>query len=209
MRLTQICILAVVIGLIPNCSVSYGGEEDLCATRYPQSARLLERQIHEIVSSTSKLDESDIGLWGSVKLKDLMNRPEALLPDVEWFLRCHPRAPDQQTHVAILVLQCLGMDAYLDFLNRLALLPAKGLSPWALLYGIAPGQEWSIRVESNYKEPRVSAVLKSIGRSPNADKRVKSAVTAILSGAAASYDKTNDERPVLQCPAAGGRPNTR
>jgi len=137
-----------------------------------------------------------------------MSRPDALLPDVECLLRCYPRAPDQQIHVAILVLQCLGLDDNVDFLNRLALLAAGGVSPWALLYGIAPGEEWSVRVELHYKEPKVRDVLKRLARSPNADKRARSAIAAILSGAAAKYDRESGEKTVLKCPVDAGMPKT-
>ncbi len=168
-------------------------------------ARLFDRKVDAVVAEAPDdgTDEDEM-LLEIRSLKKMYGDPERYLPDVEAYLRRHGKQhpiDDRRIKVAVLVLQCLPLDRYLLFLDRLAGAGRGEIARGSLRYGVFPGGEWSTRLQTEYKRSDVQETLGRVAASPNADESLRKGIASILRGRAAKGLSEIHENPVLVCPS--------
>ena len=118
-------------------------------------------------------------------LRNLATNARATVAIVESYLRCNPSTSASEVEIAIMTLQRLSLDAYLDFVARLAHAGKSEAGELGLYYAVAPGFPWSLRLALNYTDARVKSTLDEVDRSPNATPALQRMVLEIRDGSAA------------------------
>jgi hypothetical protein len=168
-------------------------------------ARLFDRKVAAVVEEApDDGTDEDETLLESRSLKKMYSDPERYLPVVEAYLRRHGKQhpiDDRRIKIAVLVLQCLPLNGYLSFLDRLADAGRSEIARGSLLYAVFPGGEWSTRLQTEYKRNDVRETLGRVAASPNADENLRKGIVSILLGRAAKGLSEIHEKPVLVCPS--------
>ena len=157
------------------------------------------KRIEGILSSTTYLQEVDDELFSDKRMQEVLARPERFRSEVESYLKGHPSAAETRIRIAILGMQCLKLDDYLQFVETLSAAERGRMSRWALFYSVVPGFEWSTRLALGYRDGRIRRTLESVSRSANSDEKIRLAIGSILDGTASRAITMHKTIPTLRC----------
>lgn len=121
-------------------------------------------------------------------------------------LMSDPSVSVETKSVAILLMQCLPLDRYVEFVRLIFDETRAGhADPTLLAEAIFPGEAWGDILAMNYQTPRVRDLLEEIRSSQIGDARVDGRISWILDGGMAKYFR--DHRadgvamPAIDCEA--------
>jgi hypothetical protein len=164
------------------------------------SLRAFGKEIKGILARSQKAGKNPHESWSKdATFRKLAASPKSTLAKVELTLRCSPPTDPSQVEIASLALQCLDLQAYLDYVKRLAKAPKSDAMGWAMFHAIVPGPRWSTRLALNYSNPEVSSTLKEIIRTPNVSLAMQKIISEILDGSAKKELEKNPVKPLLTC----------
>jgi hypothetical protein len=147
-------------------------------------------------------DSSDTPLLENATLRGLYSRSS----DNENATRSivqDPGVGEEAKHLAVLTMQCLPLDSYVELLRFLHDQVRAGLCSEALLAdAVFPGEQWGTVIAEHYRDPQVANLLKEILADARTSK-LRDRVESVLDGDAARYidhlRETGGEAPVWAC----------
>ncbi len=171
-----------------------------CST---SAARAFRAAVKRLQSRSQKTGKDLYGVVSAdATFRKWVNNSKATVVDVEQYLHCGAAASAFEAQIAVLPLQCLDLEAYLDFLKRIAEAPKNQTIEWALFYAISPGDSWSSRLALSYTDPKVKSTLGAVANSPNATPGLQRIVMEILDGRTAKALEKKNTKLALSCPAS-------
>lgn len=119
----------------------------------------------------------------------------------------NPSASADAKRVAVLVMQCLSIDEYLDFLRFVFERVRESQCPdSALAKAIFPGEDWGFVIAENYQQEGVRELLLEIEESGVGGEAMREKIEAILDGRTAEYlehlRKSGVRIPAIGCAEA-------
>jgi len=186
-----VVLLTCAVGLKPPSALGNADGGDVDSGSFG-------RRVQQVVADL-KHPEFDDELFAHPLMREMFNSPERFLSDGQTFLLGHPGLPELQSRVAVLALQCAGLDQYLSLLERLSNAAAGTISQWVLFYSVSPGLESSTRLPMGFRDKKIRVALRRAARSPNATPNLREAVKEILDGTIARFIAREKWATALKC----------
>jgi hypothetical protein len=176
------------------------GKSSLPAECRSPSLRAFGKEIKGILARSEKAGKNPHESWSKDSaFRKLATGPKSTLAKVELTLHCTPPTDPSEVEIASLALQCLDLQAYLDYVKRLSKAPKSDAIGWAIYHAIVPGPRWSTRLALNHTNPEVSSTLTEIMRTPNVSLAMQKIISEILDGSAKKELEKNAVKPLLTC----------
>jgi hypothetical protein len=186
----------LIVVLVVWLTASLIGVHGMCSEG---NADKSSNMVESILAESPDVDAFDDDLVSNTTMRKIVNQPKRYVADVDAYLRKFPKAGDTRVRIAVYSLQCLPLDDYLRFVDRLSEASFGAVSSWALLYSVVPDIDWSTRLAVQFRDPRIRETLSRAARSPNATPSLKRAITAVLSGSVARHIVEQKMTPILRC----------
>jgi len=156
--------------------------------------------IKGILLRSEKTRENPLdGASKDADIRKLAANAKSAVSIVEGYLRCSPSATSSEVEIAVMILQCLPLDAYLGFVDHLSQVNKSEAAEWGLYYAVTPTFPWSSRLALKHANARVRSTLGRVGRSPNVTPELQRIVLEILDGTTRRSLTESPVKPLLQC----------
>lgn len=170
------------------------------------SERQLADTLENILSDTrvrrSLDDSSDLPLLENAMMQ-LLYRQSFENEQVVRLVIQDPRIEDEVKQLAILTMQCLPLDNYIELLESTQAQVEEGHAGEAVLAdAVFPGEQWGTVIAEHYRDPRVVKLLATL-RAKAKSRELQDRLDSVLRGEAARYVQhlraTGERVPVFSC----------